>query len=724
MSRELRLFFISLVTLAALSDAANGQESALGAQPFPTAAPESVGLSAKSLERLAGHVQTLVDRDEIVGGELHVIKNRLTVMRRAFGWHDRANQQPLAVDSIYCVRSMTKPLVGTAIQMLIDDGRLRLDAQVGDILPAFATPRLEEITVEHLLTHTSGLPFSTIRRPLSEYRDLQDVAAEAAEAELEFAPGTDFTYSDPGSDVLGAIVASITGEPVEEFLQRRILGPLGMRESFTLLEGADDALARIPSAYSGGTESWSRHWQPSDPPIFPLFLTSQSLYSTTEDYARFLALWMDGGRVAEQQLLSAEAAERALTPHSALREYASGFGELRVWYAQQWMVYSDAEGRARPTVIGHGGSDGTHAWAWPEEDLMVLFFTQSRGTTAGVGLESRIQQLVVDQALAESRSAASAKDESVAGLYWDETNSTAYYVIEPRPDGGVALERPGKARLLFKPSETADRFVHEAYAGVWIEFLRDEEGLPSAMRSSFGGQVEVAPRHVRSDTLPTIDEVVATVEAAHNMARLSEIGTVELRGNVTLETLQMGGEIRLLFDAERSRSALDLGSVQEVGVVEAGRAWHYSTPTGLDELEGARLEQALLDRLVVTLGDWRRHFQHVEVLRRIQAGDDTVLLVRVVPAEAPGRTIFVHEGSGRVVMAYGLVNIPGLGVVGLRTRFGDFREVGEMLLPFQIVAEFASPQIGRVVTQMDDFELGIECKKKRLARRPTRGSGC
>ncbi len=208
-------------------------------QAFPEANPQDSGIPAKALELLAGRVQSLVDNEEIVGGELVVIKNRRTVFREAFGWKDREAEQPLEVDSIYCVRSMTKPLVGTAIQMLIDEGRLRLDTPVHEILPFFAGPETGKITVEHLLTHTGGFPFTTIGKPLSEYADLAAVAAEAAATELGFEPGTRYEYSDAGSDTLGAIVAKITGAPVEQFIQQRILDPLGMKESITLL-GDDD----------------------------------------------------------------------------------------------------------------------------------------------------------------------------------------------------------------------------------------------------------------------------------------------------------------------------------------------------------------------------------------------------------------------------------------------------------------------------------------------------
>ncbi len=228
------------------------------AEPFPTASPEACGISPDTLELVSEHVQKLVDREQVVGVELHVIKDRKTVFHEACGWSDRDRQLPLAKGSIYCVRSMTKPLVGTAIQMLIDDGQLELDQRVAGFLPVFDRPTTRGVTVRHLLTHTSGLPLTAIRRPLAEYQSLAEVAADAATAGVDFEPGTSFQYSDAGSDTLGAVVAAISGSSAEEYIANRILKPLGMTDSLLLLDGSQHQLRRIPSAYSGGPRKLNR----------------------------------------------------------------------------------------------------------------------------------------------------------------------------------------------------------------------------------------------------------------------------------------------------------------------------------------------------------------------------------------------------------------------------------------------------------------------------------
>ncbi len=689
-------------------------------QAFPEVAPESVGIPARALELLAGQVQTMVDQEEIVGGELLVIKNRRTVLRQAFGWKDRESGQPMEIDAVYCVRSMTKPLVGTAIQMLIDEGRLQLDTPVQEILPFFAGPETGKITVEHLLTHTGGFPFTTLGKQLSEYDDLSEVAAEAAGTELGFEPGTRFEYSDAGSDTLGAIVARITGEPVEQFIQKRILDPLDMKDTTTLLGDDEKVLARIPSAYSGGTGLWSRHWKPSDPPIFPLFLTSQSLYSTTTDYARFLTLWMDDGKIGDRHLLSSNAVERALTPNMPITNHPANFADLDLYYGQQWMVRVKAVQDESPQLVifGHDGSDGTHAWAWPELDLMVLFFTQSRGTLAGLALEETLQTLLIEQTFDDPSLAPRVPDQEelaqIAGLYWDETNASAYYVVKPRGNG-LTIERPGSFHLVFKADDAPGRYVHEVNTQVWAQFERSGDGTFTAMRNSFGGPVELAPRHTPADDLPSVEEVIALVRQAHHIDKLPGLGVVRLTGTINYKTRKMKGSIITLFDAARERTEVRIGAYSETVVKNEGRVWSDNSTTGVEELEGPRRDQALLDRFSVRYGDWTRHYESVEVLKRIQAGDDSVLLVRVVPHEAPGETIFVHETEGLIPRIDRLVQIPGVGMIGVRTRFGDFRDVGGMQVPFSAVSKFAHPLIGIVETTLEKAETGVEAMEGRLS---------
>ena len=693
----------------------NGAPSA--EDPFPAASPEQVGLKKEALDLLTEHVESLVDGKQIVGGELLVIKNRRTVLRRAYGFQDRASGRSMPEDAVYCVRSMTKPLVGTAIQMLIDEGKLSPETPVHEILPAFAGEKTRAITVEHLLTHRAGFPFTTLSRPLTSYDSLQDVAAESAERGPDFEPGTAFQYSDAGSDTLGAVVEAITGKPVERFIADRILKPLGMDDSYPLLDTdtwTQDLQNRTVTAYSGGTGSWQPHWSPSDEPIFPIFLSSQSLFSTTVDYARFLALWMDEGKIGERRLLSERAVRQGLEPRSALEGYPAAFDSLDSFYGRQWIVYTDGES-AFPTVFGHDGSDGTHAWAWPDEDLMVLFFTQSRGTLAGLALADKIQRRLVDGDLRPDSQSADRDLTVFEGLYWDETAESSYYVVTAA-DGRLTIERPGGMRWTFLPGDDPQRFTHEALPDVWIEFVSGEEGpqKPHAMRTHFGGSIELDPRHVPASDLPSVDEVVERVIAAHGLDRLDEIGSIRLQGELEAKARGLKGSIDVRFDALRQRTELRFepagGGLTEIEINDGEQVRLERSVGGNETLDGARLEHAMLERFIVRFGDWRKHYVSLDVLKRVEEGDRKALLVRAVPHEAPGATLVVDEDTGRLLVADTLVHLPGLGTVGVRAHYGDYQELGDggPVLPLRVRSKFAAQLIGTIDVRFTEHSVEPE----------------
>ena len=188
-----------------------------------------------------------------------------------------------------------------------------------------------------------------------------------------------------------------------------------------------------------------------------------------------------------------------------------------------------------------------------------------------------------------------------------------------------------------------------------------------------------------------------------------------MSGTLKFETRQMEGSLTTLFDATRERTEIHFGAVEQIVVKNDGRVWTYATPTGADELEGQLREQELLARFSVVFGDWTEYYEHVEVLKRVQIGDKSVLVVRVVPREAPGSTMFVDEASGLVLHTDSLAQIPGLGVVGVQTDYGDFRDVGGMQLPFRVVAKFASQLIGVMATTLDNAETGVEVSQETFA---------
>ncbi len=438
LSPKVSRFHKTAVALALLMCGASGLCPA--AESFPSATPESQGLSSQSLEKLLDVVRGFAKSGDIVGGELLVIKNRRTVLQATVGLEDRESQKPFKPDTIYCIRSMTKPVMGAAVQILIDEGRLSLDDTAAKYLPSFDNDKSRSITVRQLLTHTGGLPLSSILsmnfQALHSLRDVADISGKNGPT---VPPGTQFQYSDDDADTLGAIVSVITGEPAEAFISKRLLEPLGMHDTFALVAAAGKKINRFAPAYLGNRGNWIRFSSPQDKPIFPYFLASQSMYSTTKDYARFLAMYLDDGRAGEKRLLSKAAVERTLTPAIAAG-MPTEFPKLSAYYGQLMIDYVDTAGKVR--VFGHSGSDGTWAYAWPDQDLMVLYFTQSRGNATGVELEAAIDRELLG-GTAPAPVVQELTPEAAApylGLYWLEPAQKPMIVVINRDR--LALEIP------------------------------------------------------------------------------------------------------------------------------------------------------------------------------------------------------------------------------------------------------------------------------------------
>lgn len=701
---------LTLLTATALAAApASAQHNDA---PFPDAPADTVGLSPDALHLLAEHVEELVKADQVVGAELHVIKDGRTVLHAAYGSADREGQRKLETGSIYCVRSMTKPVTGTVAQMLIDEGRLSLDDRVAKYSPAFDRDGLQDVTVAHLLTHTSGLPLTVLAgRALDKYTSLADVAAEAAAAGLGFKPGTQFQYSDAGTDVLGAVIEAVTGQRLDEVVTERVLRPLGMTDTITLLKKEDQQTQRIPSAYSGGTGSWLRHWCHDDKPLFPFFLASQSLYCTTADYAKFLTLWMQDGTVAGKRLLSAAAVRRATAPGHGFA-YPGGFQNVRLTYGQLWMLlHQEQGGTERPLAFGHGGSDGTLAWAWPQQKLIVLVFTQSRGAAGLLTIEPAIDQLLIRGNLDRYRAARqkllarAGRAATLEGLYWDSAAGRSYFALHADGDRLIA-ESPGQYRLVLLPCADSERYRIEGDQ-LEVSFESAGTGAASAIIVHEPGGDERKPRFIPDPKLPSAADVLRMVREAHGLDKLAKVSPIRLTGTFSMPDRGLEGPAVRVFDRQRSRTEITLGGAKTTIMALADRAVLEKENSPRQELEGIILKQTLLNHPAVIFGNWPDHYASVEVLRRLSEDGHARLLVRTTPDGAPGASRIVDAKTGRVVGEERIEQMPGAGFVGLTVEYSDFRDVGGVTLPFRTETRFAHPLLPRMVLQYDTAEPGV-----------------
>jgi CubicO group peptidase (beta-lactamase class C family) len=461
----------ALAWLAASAPAPSAQETA-ASHPFEPSTALAEGVSPDALARLDALVQGFVDDDEVVGAELLVLKNGRSILHAAYGFADRDARVPMATGSVFCVRSMTKPLIGAATWMLIEERRLKLGDRASQFLPAFDVEGLRDITMEQLLRHQSGLPMSLIMgsdpRKLASLRAVADLARADV---LEFEPGTGFTYSDQGTDTLTAVIEVVTGTPAGDFVRERLLEPLGMRDSACLMTEDHPLRARVCSNYAGSPGAWTRYWSAEDAPLFAVFLGSQAMYSTCADYARFLDLYLQGGRVGGERLLRTTSVRHTLEPGPWPVAAGSGFPGLRVDYGtlmQLWTEEGDDGGR-EVVAFGHSGSDGTHAWAFPEQEALVLYFTQSRGTSTGVRVEERLAELLLGAPFDPLQAAPPL--EEYLGYYWEGEGDLYRAVVRDGRD--LAWEILGKAVV---PLDYIgdDRWKLRPQPGTVIDFDRDD----------------------------------------------------------------------------------------------------------------------------------------------------------------------------------------------------------------------------------------------------------
>jgi CubicO group peptidase (beta-lactamase class C family) len=378
------LFPFALVAMVLVPSAAARAQTRN--EPFPRATPEDVGMSSARLRTAMDSVRSWSRQERILGGTVLVIRHGKLVFHEAAGFSDRERGLPLRTDHVVSMRSMTKPLVGAAALMLMEEGKFRLTDRVSRYLPSFDNDRSREITIFQLLTHTSGITgeiYNDQDGTGTPYTSLRQAVDSVGGKGPSLPPGTQYSYSDPGTSTLGAVIAQVSGMPAEDFIRRRILEPLGMTDSRLVLPMDDPLRPRVAATYHREAGRWVRYWDNTQPLVVPFFRASGGLWATSLDYARFMAMMLGHGRFDGAKLLDSASVNLAVQPHTAYVYKPEELKDRDRFYGLHWSVYSDRyHPVAAPFTSGifeHAGSDGTLAWADPSRDLILIYVTQSRG---------------------------------------------------------------------------------------------------------------------------------------------------------------------------------------------------------------------------------------------------------------------------------------------------------------------------------------------------------
>ncbi len=289
-----------------------------------------------------------------------VVKDGRTVLRKAYGMADVARKVALAPDTPMRLGSITKQFTSTAILMLVDEGKVKLDDPITAYLPDYPTHG-KRITVEHLLTHTSGIVSYTGKPGYVKAMDKDLTVAQMIDAfkddPLEFDPGSRYKYNNSGYFLLGAIVEKVSGMRYDEFVAQKIFVPLGMTRTAYEGHARDKAVQAIGySAAKGG-------FAPSAALSMTQPYAAGSIVSTVDD----LATW--DAAVSSGKLLKAASWQRAFTPYTLA-------GGKRTGYGYGWQV-STMQG---VPMIGHGGGINgfnTFAVRLPSEHVYVAVLSNS-----------------------------------------------------------------------------------------------------------------------------------------------------------------------------------------------------------------------------------------------------------------------------------------------------------------------------------------------------------
>jgi CubicO group peptidase (beta-lactamase class C family) len=702
------LYASALALLATLPLGAVAQEATPAAGHFPPSL-QTEGASPESLAKLGALVQSLVDDEEVVGAELLVIKNGHSILHQAYGMRDLAAGTPMEIGSVFCVRSMTKPLIGTSILMLIEDGVIQRDDPIARYLPAFDVEGKRGITIEHLITHTSGLPFSMIAaRDPRELESIRAVAELGAGSTLDFEPGNGFQYSDQGTDTLTAMIEVVSGMPAEDFVRERLLEPLGMQHSTCLMTEDHPLRARALAKYVGTRGEWTRFWSPEDEALFPIFLGSQGLYSTLEDYGRFMELWMHRGQLDGQRLLGEGSVNRALTPNpfpfpgaTRLPGLSAGYGDLmQLWMTPDGEGHDSAGNPRKVVVFGHTGSDGTHAWVFPGQQAMVLYFTQSRNNTTGLRVEAALGELF----LGVPFDPAPATPPLAQYLgYYREDESDQYRAIILDGDE-LALEVLGRAVATLE-YVGEDSWELRQEPGTVLEFDRSSEGQITGYHIGDHREFRFEP----SAELPSAEEIATRIAQAHRLDLVESFGPLRIDSELTIKNLGVQGELITWLDwPDRFRvDAMARGNTEHIAY-DGERLRYESSDEPLSTLTGARAEALRLDNSFATFGDLLAWHPGLRVIQQLDDKGRKMLLLRTGDTSAPAATFYVEAETARVRRVDTFTHMPGLGRIGTQSTFGDFRRLSGMLLPFRSEVEVAHRFIGTVVTTVLDVEKAAE----------------
>ncbi len=402
---------------------------------LPVVKPEKVGFSSARLKALDTAMDALVDSGKLPGVLTIVARHGKVVAVNVYGSKDTASKTPMTADTIFRMYSQSKPVTAVAMMILYEEGKWRLDDPVTKFVPEFkdlkvykgqddkGQPILEQVsrsaTMRELMTHTAGFAYGLVYdNPVDKaYRDsgllgsrnLDEMLKGATALPLANQPGARWKYSI-AVDIQGAIIERLSGQSLPHFMQSRIFGPLGMRDTGFYVP--DDKKPRQSSLYAVNPKDRSivpasgfMVLDVSKPPAMPM--GGGGLVSTAHDYLRFAEMLANNGSLDGVRILSPAGVKLMESNHlsdavMAQKPLGPGMG-----FGFDGSVVLDpaaADTLAGEGTYSWGGAAGTWFWVDPENDVVFLGMIQVLGWYGGGGVDlEHLSQTLVYSALVDPR---------------------------------------------------------------------------------------------------------------------------------------------------------------------------------------------------------------------------------------------------------------------------------------------------------------------------------
>jgi CubicO group peptidase (beta-lactamase class C family) len=335
---------------------------------------------------IAARLQPFVDSHTLAGAVTLVASKDKVLCVEAVGFADIGAKKPMQPDNLFWIASMSKPITATALMMLVDEGKVKVEDPVEKYLPEFRDQWLaveqdkdhillkkpkHSVTVANVLSHTSGMPFkSAMEQPTLDLLSLRDAARSYAMTPLQFEPDTKYQYSNAGINTAGRIIEVVSGMPYEDFLQKRLFDPLGMKD--TTFWPTEEQVARLAKAYQPNAAKSGLEEITVTQLKYPLTdrktrhpMPAGGLFSTAADVGTFCRMVLRGGELNVKRYLSEEAVRQMTTTQTGSLPTSYGFG---------WSTPKQPGG-----PFGHGGAYSTNMSIDPTKQLVVVLMMQHAG---------------------------------------------------------------------------------------------------------------------------------------------------------------------------------------------------------------------------------------------------------------------------------------------------------------------------------------------------------